>query len=347
MTEIQSLILCWFEENHRKLPWRQTKDPYFIWLSEVILQQTRVAQGTNYYFKFIKNYPTITHLAKASEQEVLSDWQGLGYYSRARNLHASAKYINENLNGIFPKSYDEIIKLKGIGEYTAAAISSFAFNEARAVVDGNVYRVLSRLFDIDTPIDTNDGKKLFQKIANELLNVKNPGLHNQAMMEFGALQCIPSNPDCSICPLVMYCNSNRNNSISERPVKQSKTKIRNRYFLYFVDLNNQKIILRKKTEKDIWQNLYEFPKKEFESKRELQNYISENKYEFNHIIEYSKHILSHQHLHATFAFVWNSQTSNKFVDTITINWIELDQYPIPRLIDRFIQEHPQLFQTHT
>jgi A/G-specific adenine glycosylase len=345
MAEIQSLIANWYNENQRDLPWRQTKNPYFVWLSEVILQQTRVAQGINYYNKFILNYPTITELAAATEQQVLSDWQGLGYYSRARNLHATAKYICENHNGLFPSKYEEIIKLKGIGNYTAAAISSFSFNEAKAVVDGNVYRVISRLFDVDTPIDSTEGKKLFQKIADELLDQKNPGKHNQAIMEFGAIQCLPSNPNCSICPLTMHCNSFQNNTLTERPIKKLKTKVRNRYFLYFIDLSNQKLMIRKKTEKDIWQNLFEFPKMEFKTKLELQNYLSANKNDFTHTVEYSKHILSHQHLYSTFVFVRNSKIVPEFDDSLLIEWSNINQYPIPRLIDRFIQEHPQLFQT--
>lgn len=345
MTEIQSLIISWYNENKRDLPWRQTKNPYFIWLSEVILQQTRVAQGINYYNKFIRNYTTITELAVATEQQILSDWQGLGYYSRARNLHATAKYICKNHNGLFPIKYEEIIKLKGIGNYTAAAISSFAFNEAKAVVDGNVYRVLSRLFDIDTPIDSTLGKKLFQQIADELLNLQNPGEHNQAIMEFGAMQCIPSNPDCSICPLMMHCRSFQNNTFAERPIKKSKNKVRNRYFLYFVYFNNQKLVVRKKTENDIWKNMYEFPKIEFQSKIDLQNYLLTNKNDFKHIIENPKHILSHQHLYSTFAFVKDSSKNNLTEDSISIKWSKLIEYPIPRLIDRFIQEHPQLFQT--
>ena len=227
MSDFSLSIRDWYRLNKRELPWRNTSDPYFIWLSEIIMQQTRVEQGINYYLKFINNYPTITHLANAEEKDILNDWQGLGYYSRARNLHWSAKLIRDEFNGEFPNNYLTILKLKGVGEYTAAAISSFAFSEQKAVVDGNVYRLLSRFFDIEIPIDSSKGKKYFQKLADELIVSDNPAEHNQAIMEVGTIVCKPSSPNCQTCPLQVSCLSNQNKTILTRPVKSKKVKVRN------------------------------------------------------------------------------------------------------------------------
>lgn len=334
-------ITDWYRQNKRELPWRQTINPYYIWLSEIILQQTRVNQGMAYYLKFIDHYPTITDLAKADEQSVLNDWQGLGYYSRARNLHATAKMVVEKFNGEFPTSYEEIISLKGIGSYTAAAIASFAYNLPYAVVDGNVYRVLSRVFDIELPIDSNEGQKTFSKIANDLLDKLNPGLHNQAIMEFGALHCTPTSPSCETCIFQQECFAFKNGTISERPVKKGKTKIRNRYFHYFQFKNEQETILVKRTEKDIWQHLYEFPKIEFEADQEqleIKKYIQDN----FHIepINYSqpkKHILSHQHIYCTF---WEFDCLPTKIESSweVVHLNIFHEYPIPRVIDRYLDE---------
>lgn len=213
-------ILDWYSENKRNLPWRETADPYKIWVSEIILQQTRVNQGMTYYDRFINIYPNITSLASAKEEAVLKVWQGLGYYSRARNMHATAKVICSKHNAVFPKTYQDILKLKGIGEYTAAAICSFAFNQKYAVLDGNVFRVLSRFFGVRTPIDTTLGKKEFQKLANKNLSQKNPGTYNQAIMDFGAIQCTPTNPNCGICPINYLCSAYENDYVKELPIKQ-------------------------------------------------------------------------------------------------------------------------------
>ncbi len=221
-------IIAWYQQNKRELPWRNTKDPYLIWLSEIILQQTRVEQGMAYYLKFAKEFPSVKELAKAENEKVMKLWQGLGYYSRARNLHTTAKTITDNYKGKFPEQHEDILLLKGVGEYTAAAIVSFAFNKPHAVVDGNVYRLLSRVFGIETPIDTTLGKKEFNALANELLDKKNPALHNQAIMEFGAIQCKPVSPDCSVCPLNTMCFAYSKKSVSKLPVKAKKTKVRNR-----------------------------------------------------------------------------------------------------------------------
>ena len=227
-------IIFWYEHNKRDLPWRNTRDPYLIWLSEIILQQTRVDQGMSYYLKFVGEFPTVKQLAKADNEKVMKLWQGLGYYSRARNLHTTAKIILLEHKGVFPKEFETILALKGVGEYTAAAIASFAYNKPYAVVDGNVYRVLSRVFDISTPIDSTQGKKEFNHLAGELLDKNKPAIYNQAIMEFGAMQCKPINPYCAVCPLNTMCLAYSKKLVAELPVKSKKTKVRDRYFNYIV-----------------------------------------------------------------------------------------------------------------
>ena len=245
-------------ENKREMPWKGEKDPYKIWISEIILQQTRVQQGLAYYNRFIEAWPNVKSLAKAKEQEVYKLWEGLGYYSRCRNLIASARYINDELDGRFPDTYEDILSLKGIGDYTAAAIASFAFNQPYAVVDGNVFRVLARFFGIQTPIDSTEGKKLFRSLANELIDKNNPAEYNQAIMDFGAVVCKPVLPLCSECPLQKKCVASQKNLVSLLPVKEKGIKIRQRFFNYLVVEHGDKIYIRQRTEKDIWQNLYEF-----------------------------------------------------------------------------------------
>jgi A/G-specific adenine glycosylase len=330
MTDIQSVIIRWYQENKRDLPWRRTKNPYFIWLSEVILQQTRVVQGMSYYEKFVEKYPKIEYLASANEQEVLSTWQGLGYYSRARNLHTTAKLITNEFKGVFPSSYEQILKL----------IASFAYDKPYAVVDGNVFRVLSRIFNIDTPIDSTEGKKQFTCLANELMDKNQPALFNQAIMEFGALQCVPGTPNCEICPLLMFCEANKNKNVSSLPVKKGKTKVRNRYFLYFVkvDAQTETLLLRQKTETDIWQNMYEFPKIEFDCLEKMKSFCDLNRTKIQTSTEILKHVLSHQHLHAKF-ISFTSQNLDVCKDSIEISISDLINYPLPRLIDRFLEDN--------
>lgn len=289
------------------MPWRNTKDPYKIWLSEIMLQQTQVAQGLSYYLKFTETFPTVQDLANAPEDEVMRLWQGLGYYSRARNLHYAAKQIATIYKGVFPKTHAEIKALKGIGDYTSAAIASFAYNLPYAVVDGNVYRVLSRLFDVHTAINSSQGKKEFQLLADELLNKNQSALHNNAIMEFGALLCKPQNPACPICPLQSYCMAYANQSVSVLPNKTSKTKIKNRYFNYVVLNHKGFVYISKRTEKDIWQNLYEFLLIETEHiliEEELIKHPTvlalKSPYVLTKTTVVKKHILSHQHLHAVF-----------------------------------------------
>ena len=256
--EFQKKIIEWYEENKRQLPWRETSDPYKIWLSEIILQQTRVAQGLPYYERFVKSFPTVTSLANASQQQVLRLWQGLGYYSRARNLHTCAKVIVSEWQGTFPNNYKGLLTLKGIGPYTAAAIASFAFKEPVAVVDGNVFRVLSRVFGLEEDISTSKGKELFIEKANALISKDRPDLFNQAMMEFGALQCVPKNPKCEECIFSKSCLANRHSLQNLLPTKSKKLKVRNRYFYYFVVRYKNKLLMKKREGKDIWQGLYDF-----------------------------------------------------------------------------------------
>lgn len=337
-----SILIDWYLQNKRDLPWRLTKDAYKIWLSEIMLQQTRVAQGLAYYKSFENHFPTIFDLAKADEQLVLKLWQGLGYYSRARNLHFTAKYIVETFDGKFPNDFSEIKKLKGIGDYTASAIASIAFDKPHAVVDGNVYRVLSRVFGIETPINATEGIKEFKSLAQSLIDTKRPGTYNQAIMEFGAMQCKPKNPNCSDCPLQHICVAFEKKRVDQLPVKLRKTKVRNRYFNYIVVLSSDgKTILTQRTAKGIWQNLYEFPLIETEgisNEKEIQKSMEFKSYDFENfeLSLYNElpvvHKLSHQHLHTQF---WILETKNN--KNSTVKWEELDNYPVPVLIANFLK----------
>ncbi|SHG70606.1 A/G-specific adenine glycosylase [Winogradskyella jejuensis] len=337
-------VINWYSDYKRDLPWRRTKNPYYIWLSEIILQQTQVKQGLPYYEDFVNTFPTIFDLAKSDEQNVLKLWQGLGYYSRARNLHYTAKYVANELNGKFPNTYSEIIKLKGVGDYTASAIASIAFGEATAVVDGNVYRVLSRFFGIDTPINSTKGIKEFKALATELIDKKHPAEFNQAIMEFGAQQCKPKNPYCIVCPLQSACVAFQKNKISELPVKLKKTKVRNRYFNYLVIIDKFKnIIVEQRKGKGIWQNLYQFPLIEtekslsieaFEEVAEKHRLLKNVDYDLSLYNETDVvHKLSHQHLHTKF---WIISTDQTYKNAISIK--ELKAYPVPALIHDFISK---------
>lgn len=331
MTDFHLLIADWYRLNFRELPWRNTKNPYFIWLSEIIMQQTRIEQGTAYYLKFIQAYPTVFDLAKASEEDVLNNWQGLGYYSRARNLHYSAKYIVNELNGKFPSTYKDILQLKGVGTYTAAAIASFAYNERKAVVDGNVYRFLSRLFDISAPIDSTQGKKEFQLLADELIEKAIPEIHNQAMMEIGSVVCSP-NPKCEQCPVNIHCLARKNDTISDRPVKTKKTKVRDRYFHYLVYSFDGRTVISKRTEKDIWQNMYQYPLIETTNADTPSSIIPS--IEFSS--EPQKHILSHQRIYARFHHL-KGKPKTEEKDYIIIQESDIQDYPLPRIIDRYLE----------
>lgn len=340
MNDFSLSIISWYRQNKRDLPWRKTKNPYFIWLSEIIMQQTRVEQGTKYYLKFISNYPTVADLAEASEQEILNDWQGLGYYSRARNLHYSAKQITYSLNGRFPDKYSEIIKLKGVGKYTAAAIASFAFNEIQAVVDGNVYRLLSRVFDIALPIDSGQGQKHFQELADELVSKSDPGNHNQAIMEVGALVCTPKKPKCEECPLNRQCLSLKNKTVLIRPVKSKKIKITKRFFHYSIYSFNGKTFIEKRNQKDIWQNLYQFPLLETNEILSKEDKLTWKSQVFES--EPIRHVLSHQKINVVFHH-FNGKPLHIKSNWTEINFEEFINYPIPRIIDKYLEQNSELF----
>lgn len=344
MNEFAGILLEWYGKNKRDLPWRGTKDPYLVWISEIILQQTRVAQGYNYFLRFIERFPDIMTLASADEDEVLKYWQGLGYYSRARNLLFAAK----SMNGLFPKTYPEVRQLKGVGDYTAAAICSISYNLPYAVVDGNVYRVLSRYLGVETPIDSTEGKKLFSVLANELLDRRNPGLYNQAIMDFGALQCTPSSPICVECPLADSCIAFQNKNIQAFPVKQKKTKVRNRYFYYLYIKSGNYIFLNKRTGKDIWENLFELPLIEVSNGHEDDNLLDMPEFKslfvpgespvVNCVKRGVKHVLSHQVIYADFYEILLPEDSVSLSGYLKVRIDELANYAIPRLIDAFLEE---------
>lgn len=338
MDRFSTLITAWYRLNYRNLPWRETKDPYKIWLSEIILQQTRVDQGMDYYLRFIRDYPRVELLANAKQDEVLNLWQGLGYYSRARNLHAAAKYIHDEYKGVFPNNYKEILALKGVGDYTASAIASFAFDLPHAVVDGNVYRLLSRYFNINTPIDSAAGKKEFKLVADELLDTSDPATHNQAIMEMGAMICKPKNPLCEQCPLQESCIARELNLVNELPVKEKKLKVTARYFHYLVALEDETILLKKRGPKDVWEGLYDFPL--IESKiddADISEIALKNGFE---LIEHQgkfKHVLSHQRIFANFWMVKRKGLVDQSSDHITVKLEELDDFPMPQLLIRYIE----------
>lgn len=327
-------LLQWFKNNGRSLPWRETKDAYAIWLSEVILQQTRIVQGMSYWERFMAQWPTVNDLAAATENEVLKAWQGLGYYSRARNLHTAARQVME-LGG-FPQTFKELKTLKGVGDYTAAAIASIAFGEPVAVVDGNVYRVLSRYYGIDTPIDSTEGKKEFQALAQSLLPINEPADYNEAIMDFGATQCTPNSPHCSACPLCETCVAFREQRINELPVKSKKVKQRERHFTYLYIEYEGKIAIHQRGAGDIWQGLWEFPQEEHLTSSEDSAWKTEAQL----LQKGVKHILTHQILLADI-YLWQPtrrpQLPSEFI------WIEkqdLENYALPRLIEILLKIVP-------
>lgn len=337
-------LIHWYLNNKRDLPWRNTNNPYNIWLSEIMLQQTRVAQGMPYYLDFITTFPTVFDLANSPEEKVLKHWQGLGYYSRARNLHFTAQYVANELKGEFPNNYKELLKLKGIGEYTAAAIASFSFNEVVPVVDGNVFRVLSRYFDIETDISLASAKKEFSELALELMPKNDPATFNQAMMEFGALQCVPKNPDCSNCIFNNSCAALQKKKVQNLPVKLKKTKISYRFFNYIVFEDNQlNTLIQKRDQKGIWHNLYEFPLIETERELDLDEaseLISnkyQSEYEITRISNWNTkgqiHKLSHQHLNINF---WKVKVKGEILGAL--NGETIKEFPFPKVIFNFIEE---------
>jgi A/G-specific adenine glycosylase len=344
MIDFSRLLMVWYKQNRRDLPWRETKNPYKIWLSEIILQQTRVEQGLNYYLKFIEHYPTVNDLAQANEEEVLKLWQGLGYYSRARNLHYTAIEIVQNHQSKFPKTLKEIKNLKGIGDYTAAAILSFSYNKPYPVIDGNVYRVLSRIFGIEDYIDSPKGRNVFKILAEELIDKKNPAIYNQAIMEFGAIHCKPKLPLCEDCCFQYNCYAYKNNEINNLPKKEKQTKQRNRFFNYLVITDGIEIILNKRTEKDIWEGLFDFPLIETNQSVDDFTKIITKDYRWllkkeNTVSKSHEHIhqLSHQKIHAVFWKI-KTKTLKRVEDAHLITPIKtIESYPVPKLVENYIK----------
>jgi A/G-specific adenine glycosylase len=337
---ISAMLRAWYEANCRDLPWRRTRNPYFIWLSEVILQQTRVDQGLGYYLRFVERFPTVEALAAADEAEVLKYWQGLGYYCRARNLHAAARDIASRPGALFPRSYEDVRALRGVGDYTAAAIVSFAYDEPHAVVDGNVYRVLSRLLGIATPIDTGAGKREFAEAASLLLDPAHAAQHNQAVMELGALVCTPAAPQCDACPLGDLCVARAEGRIAELPVKQGKTRVRDRRFCYLLLEHDGRTWLHRRPEGDIWAGLYEFPLIESDaplSPEELfaspafRAMVSGEAPVVRHVLS-RRHVLSHQRIHAEFYHVRLSEPPRLAEEFVEVPLTAVADYPVSRLV---------------
>ena len=346
--KISEIIVGWYKKNRRDLPWRSTSDIYKIWLSEVILQQTRVQQGLAYYERFIEHFPNLSDLACADEEEVIKLWQGLGYYSRARNLHAAAKQVANEYDGLFPSDYKGLLKLKGVGKYTAAAIASIGYSEPVAVVDGNVSRVLSRLFAVEEAINTSKGEGMIQALADQILDHRMPGDHNQALMEFGALQCVPSSPNCLNCPLSSNCMALQQGKVASLPLKLKKVKVQNRYFIFLMIKNDGDTYIMKREKNDIWKNMYQFPLIETDKKLDdeeilalISGFLGLNvtDYTIEKISGLIKHQLTHRNIFTKFIHIDISQ--KKYIpDSAWIALVpeEVSHYPLPRLIDRYLDE---------
>jgi A/G-specific adenine glycosylase len=370
--KFSGIIRQWYEKNKRELPWRSTRDPYRIWLSEVILQQTRVAQGIDYYNRFVEALPDVASLAHASEDEVMKLWQGLGYYSRARHLHQASKYVVEQLDGHIPRTYEGLMGLKGVGSYTASAIASICFGEPRAVVDGNVSRVLARVFGLEEAINSGAGSRAVATLAREMLEEEvrrgvDPGTHNQAMMEFGAMQCVPVSPECHTCPLAGHCNAHATGRVEMLPVKIPKRKPVDRYMYFYQFLCNGETILTRRGEDDIWKSLYLFPVVEPErslGEGEIVQWlrtkvlpgrmdqgtdgiagrVAERSGPYNVTIQSISAPITHPLTHRTIRARFIRVRLDAWPDPLPGGWIRIpvesvDSYPVPRLIHRFLQEH--------
>jgi A/G-specific adenine glycosylase len=335
----------WYDKNKRILPWRESQNPYYIWISEIILQQTRVLQGMDYYYRFIERFPTIFILSESSVEQVLKIWQGLGYYTRARNLHKTARIVVSKYEGKLPQDYFQLLQLPGIGEYTAGAIMSLAFNQPFPAIDGNVSRVLSRYFGIASPIDSAKTRKEFYQLALETMDIKNPGRHNQAMIELGALICYPRNPNCPACPISNSCYALIENKIGEFPKKKQKISIIHRYLYYMVIRKRDSIFIKQRSENDIWALLYDFPSIErkvplvfpndIERQDEWKNIFSDKNCTMSKLSQEMKHQLSHQIIHARFIeIIVDDNFSLNFADEVDNS--ELEKYPLPRLIDKYL-----------
>lgn len=346
MQELRTKLHHWYQHNKRNLPWRDTRDAYLIWLSEIILQQTQVKQGLPYYLKFSQTYPKVQDLAKADEEEVLKLWQGLGYYSRARNLHSAAKQVIAHYNGTFPTRYEDLITLKGVGDYTASAVASFSSEEAKACVDGNVIRVISRLFDVDIAYDTSAGQKMIKALASEFLDKNNTSTHNQAIMEFGALHCTPKNPDCERCILQDKCIAFAKHKVTQLPFKSKRTKVEDLYLYYFVFLTEKDTLIQQRSSNGIWKNMYEFPLLESpaeRSKEDLLSHISTLSKEpcEIHFSSPYKHLLSHRKIKALFIEIKCKDTLPSLPETKTIAQETMSKYPVSRLMERYWNDFKQ------
>jgi A/G-specific adenine glycosylase len=354
--DFAATLLHWYDENKRPLAFRATTDPYKIWLSEIILQQTRVEQGMPYYHSFTNAYPTIVDLANAHEDAVMRLWQGLGYYSRARNLHQTAKIVAKDYNGKFPCTYAEIANLKGIGPYTAGAIASIAFGEKAAAVDGNVFRFLSRYFGIDTPVPSEKARKEFSTIVLDLMGNHHSGTFNQALIEFGALQCKPQSPACLLCPFNATCFALNNGKVAELPVKNKAAASKNRYFHYFIIKNKKQLLLQQRTAKDIWQQLYEFPLVEMTQQphpltpspkergnilggQEVLDYLGKNNVDLTPVGEPIKHVLSHQNIYTGFYVLNVADKLPSLPNAFAVDITNLDNYGLPRVITLFLEKN--------
>lgn len=344
--DIQEKLALWYEREKRDLPWRETRDPYKIWVSEIILQQTRVSQGLNYYLNFITKFPDIWALSEASSDEVMKQWQGLGYYSRVRNMHQTAKAIAGEMNGIIPSCYKSLLNLKGIGEYTAAAIASIAFHEPVAAVDGNVKRVISRIFGVDEEINSPSGKKSINRLASEILDRNHPGRHNQAVMELGARICLPGKPLCQECPVKEFCMAYSENRVSDFPMIYKKNKSKKRFFNYLVAESGQGVLIRKRTGKDIWMGLYEFPLIESHQDEGIDRMadlaaelfsLNNSGIIFTRKSEIFVHKLSHVDIHCRFYHLRISSHHPIPEGISCVSKSELDLYPFPVLLDRYLQ----------
>lgn len=342
-------LLVWYHKNKRTLPWRDTCNPYFIWLSEIILQQTQVKQGLPYYLKFVRTYPTVEAIADAAEQDILRLWQGLGYYSRARNMHHTAQKVVAEMGGVFPQTYKQLLTLKGVGKYTAAAIASFAYGQVVPVIDGNVYRVLARIFGLQAQIDSTAGQRIFREKAEQLICPENPADYNQAIMEFGAICCTPKNPNCLYCPFTENCYANRTGTQSILPQKRPKQKAKNRFLHYFVLDSRQKLALKKRTKKGIWQGLYDFhcleaahklPDEQIET--HLKNRLNAQKTTIRTPPKSYQHLLTHQKLNVSFYhIILPNNPTYQLPDGLKFySRSQIDKLPKPILIQKYLSETP-------
>ena len=325
MTAFADTLISWFEDHKRDLPWRGETDPYKIWVSEIILQQTRVQQGWDYYLRFLDNFPTVKALADADEDRVLKVWQGLGYYSRARNMHAAAREIMAKHGGKFPKEYYKILSLKGIGKYTAAAIGSIAFHLPYPAVDGNVIRIISRIFGVCEDVTQPAVVKRITEICETQIDAKQPGIFNQAAMDFGAMQCVPRYPKCDECPFLSSCYAYLNNLVDTLPVKKKKSELKHRYFHYTVYLSDNKTIIEKRTGSDIWRNMYQFPLSEFDSEKSTGKSIFS-----------TRETLSHQLIHASFYVKTVKKLPKSTENQIIIDFDDIEKYPMPKIMTVFL-----------